>query len=262
MMRRRIQRVSWFQRYKKYIYYGCGAVALGTLSFIITVVSLKNKVAEEENIVPQVENKEYVYKTDESSIRINPESLKRAQIEELDNSVVEVEGKNVATQEKEEKKEIVVNKPVKEEVNIEVSAVPVKKKLTFIKPLDGEIILEYAKDKLVYSNTLEEWITHNGVDIKGEEAMPVKVSADGKVIDKKVDPRYGNTLIVQHDDGYKTIYSNLSTLDLVDVNQEVKQGEIIAGVGAGYGFEVEEGAHIHWEVYKDGITINPIDILE
>ena len=87
--------------------------------------------------------------------------------------------------------------------------------------------------------------------------MPVKASADGRIKDKKVDPRYGITIIIEHDDGYKTVYSNLSTLDLVEVGQEVKQGEIISGVGRGYGFESEEGEHVHYEIWENDSSLNP-----
>ncbi|MBQ9267229.1 MAG: M23 family metallopeptidase [Clostridia bacterium] len=256
MMKRRVQRLSWFQRYKKYIYIGGGAVTLGVLSFAITVFTLGRKVPEAEISEGPITINEYAYRTDESSIRINPESLRRSEAEEEPASSEEKEEAPAENMES-----VVASKPEEVET-VEVSAPPVKeepvkKEVTFILPVDGEIILEYAKDKLVYSKTLEEWITHTGIDIQGEEAMPVKAAADGKVKDKKVDPRYGNTIIIEHDDGYKTIYSNLSSLDLVEVNQEVKQGEIISGVGSGYGFEVEEGPHIHFEIMRDGININP-----
>ena len=140
-----------------------------------------------------------------------------------------------------------------------VSAEPVKEEITFVRPIDGEIILDFAIDRLVYSETLKEWITHTGIDLYGDVAMPVKVSAGGKVVAKKVDPRYGNTIIVEHDSDMKTIYSNLSTLDLVEVGQELEQGNIISGVGEGYGFEVEEGPHIHFELMIGGEYVNPID---
>ena len=55
------------------------------------------------------------------------------------------------------------------------------KEPVFIKPVEGEIIREFAKDKLVYSETLGEWITHNGIDIKADKTTVVKASAEGKV---------------------------------------------------------------------------------
>ena len=252
MMKRRVQRQNWFQRYKKYFYIGGGALALGVISFALTIVSLKGRFPESKISKTPSTKINYSYKTNESSIRINPESLKKS---EEDANI------KIAEKSKEEKtdNEVKISTQKEDEPKtVEVSVVPEKQKINFIMPIDGEIILEYAKDKLVYSKTLEEWITHNGIDIKGEEAMPIKASADGKVVDKKVDPRYGNTIIVQHDDGYRSIYSNLSTLELVKVGDEVKQGDIISGVGAGYGFEIEEGPHVHWELMRNNVYDNPV----
>lgn len=249
MIRRR-QRLNFFQKYKKYIYIGSGAIALGVFSFATTIFVLRGRSAKVPEVNPNVVN-EYVYKTNESSIRLNPEATKRT--ENTDIKIAEAENKNV---EKEKTNQTKTENKTKPTPVVEVVAKPVKKELNFIKPLEGEIIQEFAKDKLVYSKTLEEWTTHSGIDIRGDEAAPVKASESGKVKDKKVDPRYGNTIIIEHDDGYKTIYSNLSTLELVQVNQEVKQGEIISGVGAGYGFESEDGPHIHFEIQKGG---KPVD---
>lgn len=52
---------------------------------------------------------------------------------------------------------------------------------TFKKPVTGEIIKEFAKDKLVYSNTLGEWVTHTGIDIKANKTTVVKASAEGVI---------------------------------------------------------------------------------
>ncbi len=124
-------------------------------------------------------------------------------------------------------------------------------------PISGDIVLEFAKDKLVYSETLDEWIVHDGIDILGEESEPVKVVEDGIVESVKMDPRYGNTIIVNHGNNTKTVYSNLSTLELVFVGKEVKRGDIISGVGKGFGFESKEGSHVHFEIIKDGECVDP-----
>ncbi len=60
----------------------------------------------------------------------------------------------------------------------------------FINPVEGEIINEYAKDMLIYSNTLDEWITHLGIDIKAERASIVQSSEEGNIFAIKNDPRY------------------------------------------------------------------------
>lgn len=142
---------------------------------------------------------------------------------------------------------------------VEAIAINKNEKIEFGLPISGDVITEFAKDKLVFSETLNEWITHDGVDILGEVASPVKVAYDGVVESVKMDPRYGNTIIVKHKDDYKTIYSNLSTLDLVYVGKKLKQGDIISGIGEGFGFESKEGAHVHYEVIKGNENINPLE---
>lgn len=135
-------------------------------------------------------------------------------------------------------------------------------KLEFIKPVEGEIGMKYAKEKLVYSNTLEEWVTHNGIDILGEEAMPIKAIESGIIESVKMDPRYGNTIIIKHNDEYKSVYSNLSTTELVYVGKKVEKGEIIAGIGKGFGFESKEKPHIHLEILKNGESIDPVEFIK
>lgn len=54
------------------------------------------------------------------------------------------------------------------------------KEIKFTAPVNGEILREFAKDSLVYSNTLEEWITHTGVDIKADKNNSCKSSCKWK----------------------------------------------------------------------------------
>lgn len=134
-------------------------------------------------------------------------------------------------------------------------------KIKFIFPISGDVITEFAKDRLVFSETLNEWVTHDGIDILSDEASPVKASADGVVESVKMDPRYGNTIIIKHDNGCKTVYSNLSTLDLVYAGKKITSGEIISGVANGFGFESKMKPHIHFEIWKDGNCVPPLEFL-
>jgi murein DD-endopeptidase MepM/ murein hydrolase activator NlpD len=92
-----------------------------------------------------------------------------------------------------------------------------KKELKFQAPVSGEIIVDYASDNLVYSETLEEWTTHLGIDIKANKASCVVASEEGTVKSIKTDPRYGLTITLSHSDGYETVYSNLLASDFVSV---------------------------------------------
>mgnify|MGYP001851889186 CR=1 FL=1 len=127
----------------------------------------------------------------------------------------------------------------------------------FIFPVEGEVIKEFAKDNLIYSETLEEWITHPGIDIKADRTTIVKSVADGTVKSIKNDPRYGLTVTIEHSDGYTSVYSSLLTAEFVKEGEKVTQGQTIGTVGNSAVFEVAEDNHLHFELLKDGSNINP-----
>ena len=81
------------------------------------------------------------------------------------NSVVEVE--KIDDKQEEHIEEVIVKDP------------------EFINPVEGEILRNYAKDSLIYSNTLEEWIVHLGIDIKAERTTVVKAAESRKNIFNK-----------------------------------------------------------------------------
>lgn len=131
------------------------------------------------------------------------------------------------------------------------------KELKFIVPVEGEIIKDYAKDTLIFSNTLEEWTTHPGIDIKAPKTTIVKSSEAGVIESIKNDPRYGLTVIIKHSNNFKTVYSNLLTTEFVSENESVEKGQTIGTVGNTASFEVSDEDHLHFEMYKDGNLVNP-----
>lgn len=128
---------------------------------------------------------------------------------------------------------------------------------SFIKPVEGEKIKDYSKDNLVYSSTLDEWTTHLGIDFAAEKTDIVKAAADGKVKSIKNDPRYGLTVVIEHENEFESIYSSLLTAEFINVGEEVKQGQTIATVGNTARFEISDETHIHFEIKKDGINVDP-----
>ena len=128
---------------------------------------------------------------------------------------------------------------------------------TFKYPVTGDVLTEYAKDKLVYSNTLGEWITHTGIDIKAEKTTVVKAAEAGTVKTIKNDPRYGLTIVIEHQNGFETVYANLLTSEFVTEGEKVTKGQSIGTVGNTAVFEVADEAHLHFEILKDSIQVDP-----
>lgn len=128
---------------------------------------------------------------------------------------------------------------------------------TFKRPVEGEVTTNFAKDTLIYSETLQEWVTHNGIDIKADKTTIVKASADGTIKSIKNDPRFGITVVIEHVNGYSTIYANLLTAEFVKEGEEVKQGQTIGTVGNTATFEIADKPHLHFEILKDNEYVDP-----
>lgn len=131
------------------------------------------------------------------------------------------------------------------------------KELSFQRPVEGEIVREFAQENLVYSETLEEWVTHTGIDIKADKTTVVKAAEAGVVKSIKNDPRYGLTIVIEHDDTFQTVYSNLLTSEFVVEGETVEKGQSIGTVGNSAVFEIADEAHLHFEILKDSIAIDP-----
>ncbi len=127
----------------------------------------------------------------------------------------------------------------------------------FIMPVDGEIYKNFSTDGLVYSDTLQEWITHKGIDIKAEKNTPVKATKSGKIKAIKNDPRLGTSVIIEHSGGFESVYACLLNADGINVGDDVKQGDKIGEVGNSGVFEVADGSHLHFEILKDNENVNP-----
>lgn len=152
--------------------------------------------------------------------------------------------------------------PIKEEPKaIEgeevVQAASIFEETVFEKPSGGEIIKDYSGGELVYSETMEDWRTHNGIDFLGKEGSQVLSSADGKVKKVYEDDLLGIVVEIEHQGGVVSRYCGLQSLDFIDEGKEVKKGEIIGGIGKGTVLEKEEEPHLHFEIIKDGEYENP-----
>lgn len=130
-----------------------------------------------------------------------------------------------------------------------------------IYPVNGEIGLGYSPSDLVYSKTLKEWTVHNGIDIIAKRGTPVVAAEKGTVENITETAGNGIEMVISHENGYKTIYANLSSKDMVKVGDKVEKGQVISGVGNTSSFEYYEPEHLHFEVKKDGKLMDPIKVL-
>jgi murein DD-endopeptidase MepM/ murein hydrolase activator NlpD len=94
---------------------------------------------------------------------------------------------------------------------------------------------------------------HSGVDIAAKSGAPIKVVAAGVVTTSKVEPGYGVTVEVNHGKGYSTRYAHVLE-SKVKAGERVERGDVIATVGS---TGRSTGAHLHFEVLRNGESVNP-----
>ena len=176
-------------------------------------------------------------------------------ITETTNEIIENE---IQETEKEEEENTVLETQAPEEV---VEEEPVKP-LEFAYPVEGEILKSFAMENLVFSETLQEWVVHKGIDIKAPRTTVVKAAEEGTVKSIKNDPRYGLTIVIEHDEQYQTIYSNLLTSEFVVEGEKVEKGQAIGTVGNTAVFEIADEPHLHFEIWKDSLPIDPTTLIQ
>lgn len=128
-------------------------------------------------------------------------------------------------------------------------------------PLEGAVVCDYSGDELVYSKTMDDWRCHSGVDISAAEGSDVHAAADGTVEAITDNGMYGSTVIILHDGGLRSIYSNLAEEIPVNTGDPIQAGAIIGKVGNTAAAEVAESPHLHFEVSLNEETVNPHDYL-
>lgn len=128
----------------------------------------------------------------------------------------------------------------------------------FIMPVNGNTLEGYS-DKLKYNEQLSDWRTHNGIDIAANTGCSVQAAADG-VIDETGKDAMGEYVIISHAAGFITKYMGLENIENLTVGKEIKSGEVIGTSGKCTGENVTD-PHIHFEMSKDGVLVNPTDYL-
>jgi murein DD-endopeptidase MepM/ murein hydrolase activator NlpD len=125
---------------------------------------------------------------------------------------------------------------------------------TFIRPNNGRISSRYGMRK---HPVFGDRRMHRGVDFSAPRGDPI-LAADGGVVEfAGARSGYGLVVIIDHQNGYKTVYAHCSRLH-VSVGQRVGQGEHIANVGS---TGTSTGNHLHFEIQASGVAKNPLPYL-
>lgn len=134
--------------------------------------------------------------------------------------------------------------------------------LTVVSPLEGDVVAAFSMDQLLYNPTLEDWRTHDGVDIAAAEGSSVLAASAGTVVAVDDDVLMGTTVVIEHSGGYHTLYANLQSPPVVKAGDTVSAGQLIGTVGTSAAAEAAQGPHLHFSVTLDGEPVDPASFLK
>lgn len=94
---------------------------------------------------------------------------------------------------------------------------------------------------------------HEGIDLAAPAGTPVRSTGDGRVIVAEKDGSYGRTVVVDHGGGIRTRYAHLKKIEISE-GRRVERGDLIGRVGKSGN---ASGTHLHYEVLRNGVPVDP-----
>lgn len=117
---------------------------------------------------------------------------------------------------------------------------------------------ENQEDSIIYyENT---YIQNTGVDYISKNVFDVNAIADGKVISVTEDDIVGITVKIEHNNNMISVYQSIKDVTVKE-NDQITKGQVIAKSGTN-NISSDLGNHLHFELYKENILVNPEDFLE
>jgi len=156
---------------------------------------------------------------------------------------------NGVTVKKEQSNEQILQQPVNHIVVKGTKEIPSRGEGSFAWPTVGG----YVSSQMGY-----RWgKMHKGIDIARPSDKTIKAADNGVVVSAGWDGGYGNKIVIDHQNGLRTLYGHMSSIN-VTVGQTVSKGTAIGVMGA---TGDATGVHLHFEVYKNGSLVNPLSYL-
>lgn len=189
-----------------------------------------------------IEKDETMYKGDKK-VKQQGADGKKEVIEYIRKKNGQVIGKSVV-------EETVLVEPTDEITVIGTKVIPSRGTGTFKWPTIGG----YVSSKMGY-----RWgRVHQGIDIAKTSSSAILAADNGVVIKAGSHSTYGNHVVIRHNNGYETLYAHLSAIH-VSVGQTIPQGTKIGLIGS---TGRSTGVHLHFEVLKNGVNIDPLSVLK
>lgn len=219
-----------------------------TITYKYYELALNNQAIDSVNTIEEAENLVNTIKEEHQDQELDLSIVERytEKEEEVITTNLEIAKNDIQTKVTEKLEEIQKQKEEEERINSmpEINGI----KLAYV-PVMGTITSRYGVSSRIRSSD------HTGLDIATSAGTPIKVVADGVIIDASYHGAYGNLVKVDHGNGLETWYAHTSTM-YVSEGQKVEAGEVIAAVGSTGN---STGPHLHLEIRINGEHVNPQD---
>ncbi|MDE6744567.1 MAG: M23 family metallopeptidase [Lachnospiraceae bacterium] len=128
-------------------------------------------------------------------------------------------------------------------------------------PIVGNILMNYSMNQVVYYKTLNQYRYNPSVVIEATVGQPITAAADGKILSIRENVETGGTIVCDLGDGYQLTYGQLENY-AVSVGDYVEKGDILGYVAEPSIFYSEEGCNVYFKMTKDGVPVNPLNIMQ
>ncbi|MBR6676792.1 MAG: M23 family metallopeptidase [Clostridia bacterium] len=134
----------------------------------------------------------------------------------------------------------------------------------FSAPVAGEVIKPCSLETPVFSQTMDDYRTHTGVDLYCPVGENVYCVADGTVLEVWDDPLMGMSVSVEHSGGAVSVYQGLSdtVAEGIVPTLPIERGQVIGTNGDTALIEIAEESHIHFELTVNGEKADPCDYID
>lgn len=127
-------------------------------------------------------------------------------------------------------------------------------------PLYGDLIMNYSMDKTVYFKTLGQYRYNPALVIKAEVGTNVISSANGVVKEVYSNKELGNGIVLEIGEGYEITYGQMDNI-AVNAGDVVETGTFLGTVAEPSVYYSSEGSNLYMKMTKDGVPVNPMDVL-
>lgn len=145
-----------------------------------------------------------------------------------------------------------------EEPNEEVSSTAI----IFTNPLDTtQVLKSFSATDLQFNETLNQWEAHKAICLGAEKGANVYAVFGGVVESVETTYLHGTTITIKHNNNLKTVYSSLEEKPKVKEGDSVAKGQVIGKVSSTAQAETALGNHLHFEVLKNNLKVDPSEYL-